>query len=111
MREDVLLSSTNPTPHQQKENAVLKTLVQQAAPAIDYGQAPPGSDKFLQIVGYAGWAGLAIAVVGFVVAGIMMVVSSSGQHGNSGQMKTLGWVMGGAVVIGTASGWATTLAG
>lgn len=82
------------------------------APSVDYGVAPPGSDKLLKIVNYAGWFGVAAAVVGFIVAGVMMIMSSSSSHGgNSGQMKTLGWVMGGAVVVGTASLWATTLAG
>lgn len=83
-----------------------------AAPGIDYGQAPPGSTKFLQILGFLGWFGVVIAVGGFVVAGIMMIFSSmSGNHGGNGQMKTLGYVMGGAVVLGSASAWATTLAG
>jgi hypothetical protein len=83
-----------------------------AAPDVNYNEAPPGSEKLLKIVNYVGWGGFAIAVVGFVVAGIMMVVNSNSQHGGSGsQMKTLGWTMAGAVVIGTASLWATTLAG
>lgn len=82
------------------------------APGIDYTQAPPGADKLLKIVNFVGWAGFAAAVIGFVVAGIMMILNATSQHGGSGgQMKALGWTMAGAVLVGTASLWATTLAG
>lgn len=90
---------------------MLKTLAKMA-PSINYGDAPPGSDKLLKIVNFVGWIGVAAAVVGFIVAGIMMIANSSSSHGsNSGQTKTLGWVMAGSILVGTASLWATTLAG
>lgn len=66
------------------------------------GVAPPGSDKVTAVISWAAWIATAACVAGFLFAGASMVFSngghSAGQHGTR-----LGWVMGGCVVVGSAS--------
>lgn len=67
------------------------------------GQAPPGSENFTEILSWAAWIALAICVLGVLVAGAMMAVGS--RRGEGGEhMSRLGWVLGGCIVIGSASG-------
>jgi len=85
--------------------------LQKLAPPVDYTKAPPGADKFLTLVSYLGWIGLAVAVGGFVVSGIMMIVKATSGSTHDGPMKGLAWTCAGSIVLGGASAWATTLGG
>jgi peptidoglycan/LPS O-acetylase OafA/YrhL len=67
------------------------------------GAPPPGSDKFLKILNWAAWIATAAAVAGVFIVGAMMAVQH--QHGRGGEHGAkLTWVMGGCVLIGSASG-------
>lgn len=91
---------------------VLSSSLTVLAAVVDPGQgiAPPGADKITTVVSYVAWLATAACVVGFLVAGTMMALSNSG-HGSGGQHGSrLGWVMGGCVVIGMASGLVGALA-
>lgn len=67
--------------------------------------APPGADGFQLVLSWMMWIGLAAGVLGFMIVGIMMMLSSSGRMQSGGEhAKGLGWVAIGCVVVGAASG-------
>lgn len=67
------------------------------------GSKPPGSEGLVTILKWAAWVGLAVCVLGVIIAGAMMAISS--RRGEGGEhMSRLGWVLGGCIVIGSASG-------
>lgn len=73
------------------------------------GEAPPGSEGFLTILRWAAWIAFGVCVLGVIVAGAMMAISSrQGQGGEHG--ARLMWVLGGCIVIGSASGLVGALA-
>lgn len=66
------------------------------------GQAPPGSGGVTKIVGWAAWIAVAVCVVGILIAGMKMAIEH--RRGGGGEsVASLGWVMGGCIVIGSAS--------
>ncbi|GAA1750971.1 conjugal transfer protein TrbC [Aeromicrobium alkaliterrae] len=66
------------------------------------GTAPPGSEGIITILQWAAWIAAAVCVLGVIIAGAMMAVQM--QRGEGGQsVSRLGWVMAGAIVIGSAS--------
>ena len=66
------------------------------------GTAPPGSEGIITILQWAAWIAAAVCVLGVLIAGAMMAVQM--RQGEGGQSVTrLGWVMAGAIVIGSAS--------
>jgi hypothetical protein len=73
------------------------------------GVAPPGSDGVLTIIKWTAWVAFGVCVLGVIIAGAMMAISS--RRGEGGEhMSRLGWVFGGAIVIGSASGLVGALA-
>lgn len=67
------------------------------------GAQPPGTKGFQTILQWAAWIGLAVCVLGVIIAGGSMAVAS--RRGEGGEhMSRLGWVLGGCIVIGAASG-------
>lgn len=63
--------------------------------------APPGSEKFVQIMGWAKWVALAVAVLGLIAAGAMMTISSRRGEGSE-HAGRIGGVLAGVIVIGAA---------
>lgn len=66
------------------------------------GSAPPGSDDIATILGWAAWIGVLVCVLGVIIAGATMAIQHRrGEGGES--VARLGWVLGGCIVIGSAS--------
>ncbi len=79
------------------------TSVIAAVPNPGQGTQPPGSDGIVTIIKWAAWIGLAVCVLGVIIAGGSMAVAS--RRGEGGEhMSRLGWVLGGCIIIGAASG-------
>jgi hypothetical protein len=73
-----------------------------AVPDPGQGQKPPGSDGIVKILGWAAWVAVVICVLGVLIAGATMAIQHRrGEGGES--MARLGWVLGGVIVIGSAS--------
>jgi hypothetical protein len=83
---------------------VLHTLssILAAVPNPGQGQQPPGSGGIVKILGWAAWVGIVVCVLGVIMAGATMAIQHRrGEGGES--MARLGWVLGGCIVIGSAS--------
>ena len=73
-----------------------------AVPDPGQGQQPPGSEGIVKILGWAAWVAVVICVLGVLIAGATMAIQHRrGEGGES--MARLGWVLGGVIVIGSAS--------
>ncbi len=73
------------------------------------GEAPPGSEGFLTILRWAAWISFGVCVLGVIVAGATMAVSSRRGEGGEHGARLL-WVFAGCIVIGSASGLVGALA-
>lgn len=63
--------------------------------------APPGSEKFLEILSWAKWVALGVAILGLIILGAKMTISHQRGSGE-GHMGSFGWVVAGLVVISAA---------
>ena len=73
-----------------------------AVPNPGQGQPPPGSDDVLKIIGWAAWIAVGVCVIGVLIAGAKMALEH--RRGGGGEsVASLGWVLGGCIVIGSAS--------
>lgn len=73
-----------------------------AVPDPGQGTPPPGSDGIVKIIGWAAWIAVGICVVGVLIAGAKMAIEH--RRGGGGEsVASLGWVLGGCIVIGSAS--------
>lgn len=64
--------------------------------------APPGVEAMVEkVIGWLMWAGWAAVIVGFIVAGIMLVISNDRGMGNE-NVKKVGLVIIGAIIIASA---------
>lgn len=69
--------------------------------------APPGADDFSLVLNWVMWIALAAGVLGFIIAGVMMMLQSQGRMSGGGeQMGRVGWVAVGCIIVGAASGLA-----
>lgn len=68
--------------------------------------APPGSEDVSLVLNWVVWIALAAGVLGFIVAGIMMMLQSQGRMGGDGgqHMSRVAWVAVGCIVVAAASG-------
>ena len=67
------------------------------------GQAPPGSEGLLTILGWLAWIVCGLAIAGILItAGVMMVQNRRGEGGE--HAGRLAWVLGGCILAGSASG-------
>lgn len=66
------------------------------------GQAPPGAEGFVSILGWAKWVALGVCVLGLIVAGATMAIQS--RRGEGGEhMGKIGMVLAGVIVISAAT--------
>lgn len=64
--------------------------------------APPGVEAMVEkVIGWLMWAGWAAVIVGFIIAGIMLVIANDRGQGNE-NVKKIGLVIIGAIVISCA---------
>jgi hypothetical protein len=67
------------------------------------GVAPPGAEGITTIVEWVAWVVLAVCVVGVLLVGGRMALAH--RRGDGGRYAAdLGYVLGGAVLVGSASG-------
>lgn len=67
------------------------------------GIAPPGSEGLITILRWVAWIAFAVCVAGVMIAGAAMALGN--RRGEGGEHAArLGWVLAGAIVIGSASG-------
>ena len=84
---------------------VNQTVTVLAVPDPGAGTAPPGSEGILKILRWAAWLATGACVLGLLIAGAGMAMAASGHgRGGSEHATRLGWVCGGCIVIGAASG-------
>lgn len=71
--------------------------------------APPGSEDFSLVLNWVFWIALAAGVLGFIIAGIMMMLQSQGRASGGGgeHMSRVGWVAVGCIIVAAASGLTT----
>lgn len=67
------------------------------------GQAPPGAEGIATIVGWVAWTVLVLCVVGVLLVGGRMAVAHRRGEG-ARYAAELGYVLAGAVLVGSASG-------
>lgn len=67
--------------------------------------APPGADDFTLVLSWVFWIALFAGVLGFVIAGVMMMMQSRGRGGDGTEaVARVGWVAVGCVIVASASG-------
>ncbi|WP_045821442.1 hypothetical protein [Williamsia herbipolensis] len=66
--------------------------------------APPGSDKLLTVVSWAGWLAMIAAVVALVAAGAKFGFEKSHGTADNAAATKVAWTLVGCVVIATAGG-------
>lgn len=66
------------------------------------GTKPPGSDDLITILSWAAWVAVLVCVLGVIIAGGTMAIQHRRGEGSE-SMTRLGWVLGGCIVIGSAS--------
>lgn len=65
------------------------------------GTAPPGTEGLLEILSWSKWLALGICVLGLIVAGAMMAISS--RRGEGGEhLSRIGMALAGVIVISAA---------
>ena len=63
---------------------------------------PPGTGKIADIMGWVKWLGLAVSIIGLMVAGAMMAFG--GRRGEGGEHAgRIGSILAGVIVIGAAA--------
>ncbi|MPV36102.1 hypothetical protein GB881_03420 [Georgenia subflava] len=65
------------------------------------GEAPPGTEGFLEVLAWSKWVALGICVLGLIVAGALMAVNS--RRGEGGEhLGRIGMALAGVIVISAA---------
>jgi len=71
-----------------------------AAPIQPGGEAPPGAEQILKVLGWAKWLVTAAAVAGAMFIGARMAISH--RRGDDTNTSALGWWLGGCILLGVA---------
>lgn len=83
--------------------ALQQMLAAAGPPDPGMGTPPPGSDKLLKVLGWGAWVVSAVCVGGVFIVAAKMAISH--HRGEGGQHAAgLAWVLGGCVLLGSASG-------
>ena len=72
---------------------------------------PPGSDKFLTIVSWAGWGAMLAAIVALVIAGAKFGYQRSNGTASNEEAGKVGWTLVGCVLIAIAGSLVGALVG
>lgn len=64
--------------------------------------APPGAEKFQEVMGWVKWVALGVAVIGIMIIGAKLAIESRRGEGGA-HMGALGTAMAGVVVISAAA--------
>ncbi len=72
---------------------------------------PPGSDKFLTIVSWAGWGAMLAAIVALVIAGARFGFQKSHGGASNEEASKVGWTLVGCVLIAIAGSLVGALVG
>ena len=78
---------------------IMNRLMELEVLAIDVTpQAPPGSGKVLTVLGWVAWIIAAICIIAVMIVGARMALANRrGEGGEAAQ--SLGWVMGGLIIV------------
>jgi hypothetical protein len=77
------------------------TSIALAIPDPGTGTQPPGFEKFTTIMGWGKWMAFGILVMSLVFAGVKMAIGN--RQGDGGQhAASIGWVLGGVMVVSGA---------
>ena len=90
----------------------LLTLARGAWPLIDVTPTPPPgvSEKLSIVLGWATWIGATVAIVGFIVAGAMLMLANNSGQSNEAA-RYVGRVAVGAVIVTAAAALASFITG
>ena len=81
--------------------ATLRSIVPGDVPNPGGGTMPPGFESFVTVMGWAKWVGLGVAVIGFIMLGVSMTISS--RRGEGGEIGGwLGRLIVGVIIISAA---------
>lgn len=80
-----------------------------AVPNPGQGQRPPGGEDVEKIISWVAWVALGVCVMGVIISGAAMAVAHQ-RHGGGEHASRLAWVLGGCVIVGSASGLVGALA-
>ena len=72
---------------------------------------PPGSDKFLTIVSWAGWGAMLGAILALVIAGVRFGYQKRNGGATNEEVSGVGWTMVGCVLIAIAGSLVGALVG
>lgn len=72
---------------------------------------PPGSDKFLTIVSWAGWGAMLAAIVALVIAGAKFGFQKNHGGATNEEAGKVGWTLVGCVLIAIAGSLVGALVG
>ena len=81
-----------------------------AVPDPGQGEAPPGSDAILKLVGWVAWIAFAACVVGVLKAGGLLAAMGIGNRGSGDHGMALVASIAGAIVCGSAAAIVTAVA-
>jgi hypothetical protein len=81
-----------------------------AVPDPGQGEAPPGSESLIKVIGWIAWIAFAACVVGVLKAGGLLAAMGIGNRGSSDHGLALGASIFGAIVCGSAAAIVTAVA-
>lgn len=91
-------------------SSYLAALVPADVPNPGGGAAPPGFDNFTTIMGWGKWIALGVLVMALIFAGVKMAIGNSRGQGGE-HAASIGWVLGGVMVVSASFAIVGLLAG